>query len=649
MRERRRSVQPPWVDGEKIPDEDVRRIFRQPPGAPPAFYRSSLVIGSRGVGKTTLLRYHKETHNGIAVHINLATVFGSLTKQTALGPLGFDHPPDLERALAGKAGSLLALEFAERVLRKGVSVGEAELGLCLPAELRPQTNGVTKEWIDRARKDVARTGLEVFADIGEGRPLTEFVAALGDTSVHGPGPLLLLLDRADMVASAALEPIFELLDQSAQYVVLLAMRPGHVSQTVATLGETVVPGDHYGIVHLGTEPLSQEWNAFATEAVEAQIGELSEVPSATAQAIIRISRDSLRTALELFARYLWSGRHEELLEALGDLHENQMTAAQKILQKYQPDFRGLVNDLRSEAIKLSGGIAGPLILKVKKQDVFFDVLRPIDRFDIEEALRLHPQLAQFKVEDGVVPAGARWADHIRERIIRAKVVVGDVTGMRVDVMFELGLAYGLNKIVVPVTTSRAQVSSFPRWLGATQLGNYGDKGGLVGIVSSIATHLADPEFARVRRAPQPIPGLAVWLRGLSWNQHALDQFLATARREALTPEVISDDTPGEVVLRRALRANLLVVSLDNTEADSLMHFVCGAVVAKPSAGYGTLARVILILEEPGQERQVTADSLQRCHEVVRLGAFSEIVGRTEGFARAFKAWVRRSMTGGGRR
>ena len=90
------EIRPPWIEGEKIPDERVREIFRQPPGVPSLFFRSSLVIGSRGVGKTTLFRYLKEIHHGVAVHISLATEFASLTKQTALGPLSLDYTPALQ-------------------------------------------------------------------------------------------------------------------------------------------------------------------------------------------------------------------------------------------------------------------------------------------------------------------------------------------------------------------------------------------------------------------------------------------------------------------------------------------------------------------------------------------------------------------------
>src|SRR5579864_5126145 len=92
-----------WVEGEKIPDDRLTEIYCQPPGVPVAFYRSHLIIGSRGVGKTTLFRYQKLKHEGIAVHLSLATELASLTKQIGLGPLAMDCPPELEPLLIGKA------------------------------------------------------------------------------------------------------------------------------------------------------------------------------------------------------------------------------------------------------------------------------------------------------------------------------------------------------------------------------------------------------------------------------------------------------------------------------------------------------------------------------------------------------------------
>src|ERR1022692_4935567 len=92
-----------WVDGEQIPDDRIEDIFHPPPGVPARFLRSALIVGARGVGKTTLFRYQKRVHCGVAVHISLATEFATLTRQTGFGPLATEVPKDIEPAIIGKA------------------------------------------------------------------------------------------------------------------------------------------------------------------------------------------------------------------------------------------------------------------------------------------------------------------------------------------------------------------------------------------------------------------------------------------------------------------------------------------------------------------------------------------------------------------
>ena len=134
------------------------------------------------------------------------------------------------------------------------------------------------------------------------------------------------------------------------------------------------------------------------------------------------------------------------------------------------------------------------------------------RHNFQSAVQSHPDLSHVKVIDGHVYAGETWAETIRYRIRTSKLVVGDVTGMRSDVLFELGFAYGLKKPVIPVVENSPDASDLPRWLNATQLGFFGTEDGMLGIVSSVAKYLADPDYFKTQRALQPIPSLAVWLR-----------------------------------------------------------------------------------------------------------------------------------------
>jgi len=171
-----------WIEGERIPDERLRDIFRPPPGVPITFLRSSLVVGSRGAGKTTLFRYQKLTHTGIAIHINLAAEFASLTKQTGFGPLALDIPQTMEPHLVGKATSLLALTVAERLSKKNIPVPTSELCPCLPPTLIPTGSTVDTNWIVDAKKAVAGAALESFRDISSARPLPTFISTLGENS-----------------------------------------------------------------------------------------------------------------------------------------------------------------------------------------------------------------------------------------------------------------------------------------------------------------------------------------------------------------------------------------------------------------------------------------------------------------------------------
>ena len=736
----------PWIDGEKIPDDRVCEIFRQPPGVPGTFFRSSLVIGSRGVGKTTLFRYHKSVHQGIAIHISLHAELSSLTKQTGLGPMAFDYSPDLERLILGKTVSLLALGIGERLVKKGLTITKEMLVDCLPPQVYGKSSSAEVNWISETKRATARASLETFEGIAETRPLPSFISSLGEQAQEKQGSLLLLLDRADMILAPSLLPVLELLDQSAQYTALVAMRPTLIGQNITNLADEIVAGDHYGIVHLGTSPRSEDWVRFVEDSVKSQMEILklgpkfSAIPKDIKRKIISLSRDSVRTALELFARYVTAkpeSAKDELISALEDIRENQLAAAQRTLQKYHPDFRKLINDIRADAVRQHGKITGPILLNIKesaKESLFSALaqssrlievalrsgalcmpegqrwvpgLRPTElelppllvwqkgdlvwtaenaspitiardekqilkksggipkppsifvayrmkyeeskrfRRDIEDALRSHPDLSSLLVRDGHVPAGTpSWAEAIRNLIQNAKAIVGDVTGMRPDVLFELGFAYGLGKATIPVVSTPGGHSSLPEWICGAQLGHYGDRAGIMGVVYGIAAQLSDPDYARIRKPPQPVPGLAVWLRTLNWNSHTSRQFLTVAAKEGLKVEVLPNNVFDESTIRRASSASLLVVSLDGTEADALMHFVCGAVVAKPRAGYGrTLSRVILVLQEPGMTGEnLVADSLKRCSEIVKLIQPNQVIEYTTAFGRKHNVWIENAMT-----
>ncbi|MCP5106415.1 MAG: hypothetical protein GY950_23720, partial [bacterium] len=225
MRIKMKKISLPYVDGEKIPDNMVEKIFKQPPGVPTIFLRSNLVVGSRGVGKTTLFRYLKEIHQGTAVHLSLATELSSVTKQTGKGPLSDEFTYEQEKLIIGKTISLLAASITDRLYKKGLVPEVENLSRCLPEKYKLRTGKLNKEILSELKYKISAAPLDDFKAISESQTLPEYLAELGRLSQKISGTLLLLLDRADMILSPSIVPIIELLDQSNQYLACVAMRP----------------------------------------------------------------------------------------------------------------------------------------------------------------------------------------------------------------------------------------------------------------------------------------------------------------------------------------------------------------------------------------------------------------------------------------
>ena len=122
--------------------------------------------------------------------------------------------------------------------------------------------------------------------------------------------------------------------------------------------------------------------------------------------------------------------------------------------------------------------------------------------------------SQVQVVDGHTLPGGNWPAKIRERLKASQIVVGDVAGVSAEVFFELGFAYGLGKVIIPVVGHEDERSSVPDWLSTMQFGYYGTSDGFAGIVSSVVAHFSDPEYIKPPKPPRPIPSLAIWLRRL---------------------------------------------------------------------------------------------------------------------------------------
>jgi hypothetical protein len=699
-----------YIDGEQIPDDRIREIFRRPPDLPSSFERSALIVGSRGAGKTTLFRFLKVSHEGTPIHLALAGELATFAQDAALGPLGVASS-DLQAQVAKKANSILAVSLAARFLRRRLKINRDLLQDCLPKAHFNTPRRPTHEWCRNTLDHIASLDLHHFSYAHVPRTLARFVASAAEQATSKGTPLLLLLDRADMVVPAALRPVAELMDQSIHYIALVAMRPGHAATIFSSEELGPVAGDHFAVIHMGSEAYSPDWQQFLDDAVSAQLGGLSlaALSDEIKQHIFALSRDSLRTALELLlaSRDAAAANLEKALSrALRDLRENQIVASQRVLQGTHPDYRRLIGHVRKIAADSRGHITGPVQVRIEQRavaglweensrvdDFINSALRsraacmpngkpwapgirireieippialwsegdphwsggastslidlpegelfaaggPRERrhsifvayrmaFDksttfrrqIEDILKRQPLGHKIDIVDGRVRTGEDWAPTIRRRIERSRLVVGDLTGLRNDVLFELGFAYGLRKRVIPVTESAEARNRVPHWLLAKQIGLYETEAQLVGVVSHLLAFLTDRYAARPVSSPDPTLGLAVWLDFEHSLAPARDQFAATCEREGFFVEIAGPGQAGEELVHQGTRAHLLVAPLTGRESDAMVHFICGAIVARPQVGYGsTLRRRIALLCPNGNVRGYAADSLLRCTQTV---------------------------------
>ena len=94
-------------------------------------------------------------------------------------------------------------------------------------------------------------------------------------------------------------------------------------------------------------------------------------------------------------------------------------------------------------------------------------------------------------------------------------------------------------------------------------------------------------------------------------------------------------------MKRTASAALLVAILDGTQNDVLVHYVCGAIAAKPNASAAgrPLPRRILLVEEPGErEKSLVADSLRRCEKTVRVVSPGNVYKEIAKFCREYQTW-----------
>lgn len=349
------SVLKPLLDGEKIQEADLLTLFRSPPGFSLEITRSTLLIGARGVGKTTLLRYLVTRSPRSTVYLSLLDELGSIAKDSAGVPDDELAPPEFVQQQTDKADALLAVGLIREMVKKGYNPSDGDLAQALPPLLSVFFQGDWNEWTQHAQKKIFEADRQWTEPryTGAFRRVVDGFAALAERQGDN---LKILMDRADMIPSFAAGPALDLLDQSGQYYALIASRPApHANPDWGVRG-SIQAGDHYRVVNIGNEPRSDAWRTFMREAIKAQCDEAiskQRMPGDVLDSAIYYAGDSVRLGLEIVFETL-RGREgnwgDRLCRSLQLAKADLMFRADGALKRWQKKFSSTAKGWREEVI-----------------------------------------------------------------------------------------------------------------------------------------------------------------------------------------------------------------------------------------------------------------------------------------------------------
>lgn len=104
----------PALDADKIDGPLLMDYFRLPPKINKTISRSTLLIGTRGSGKTMYLRILRRTHTGTALFGDITKICRPIDSDTGTGRLSINTiPPSLEISVQNKTIAFLSLWFSK--------------------------------------------------------------------------------------------------------------------------------------------------------------------------------------------------------------------------------------------------------------------------------------------------------------------------------------------------------------------------------------------------------------------------------------------------------------------------------------------------------------------------------------------------------
>jgi hypothetical protein len=392
------------VDAEKIPHTLLEKSHIPQPGAPENFTRSALLVGSRGVGKTFLLRHRKKTSHPEALRIDLKETLSPLSLE-GIGGGNFDLTEPYAQRVASRAAALVIVEVLRQL------VDERRSALALPSQaslnrLLPRGNRTGPGRGNHAELKRLAANLET-SEWPETSP-TLLSEIISDVHSKLEGGLALFLDRADDVSYAAVQRLMPLLSQSLPFLTVIAVRPGALQLVVnGGADASEFAGDHYQIVHLGSTPRTPAWDDYMDRMIR-RFFEMNGERIATGSSIAwasRLGRESARNSIQFLEQVRgYSGR--ERVEALAAQRSYMLNTMTEMVRQRNPHLRWLINRLHQRNRKVLGeGPFRPVLLEMPDLDEGASIVT--NRTPVQSFV-----LSALRAEVLYLPAGTRWHPYV---------------------------------------------------------------------------------------------------------------------------------------------------------------------------------------------------------------------------------------------
>lgn len=392
------------ADGERQSSEQLVETHVPNPDAPIAFQRGTLLVGSKGVGKTFLLRHQKATRCPGAIYINLPKKLFSVAQATGIAGKTTTFDPILGRAVQGKTLALIAcLAYEELYNDHNILTDDLTLlNALLPNSLAlTPSSAITSPYSLRAAVDAEPLDAWSSREISH-QLLVEWLAYLANLA---PERLYLFLDRAEDVAIPCVQALLPLLDQSVPFITVIAARPAVAQVIPAQHNSSLVPGDHYLVEHIGVAPYSPAWMNFATKCItrylEANRGSVQD--NVDILWAVEMARDSIRNAI-LYSQFAIDLENVELrLQAMNRQRQLFLSSVIGELLPVTSDFRDLIREFQQKAGVARLETQSPFQLTIHIDDVRSQLPLLGKRGKLQEIL-----LKALRAHAFYLPAGCHW-------------------------------------------------------------------------------------------------------------------------------------------------------------------------------------------------------------------------------------------------